>query len=278
MIGINSKECEMHDATRSGAKGRGPSLKSLGSTSRPLIIAHRGFRARYPENTLAAFQAAVDIGADMIELDVTLTQDRQLVVIHDDTLDRTTTGKGPVREILLKDARQLDAGSWFDPRFAQTRIPTLEEVLDAVGRRILINIEIKPEAFEPDAPWDAAERQVLSLVQAKHMVDTVLVSSFEWRILGRLAVAPDAPALALLSEEPADATSLKACRNMGAFSWHPNFHKIDAAQVQQLHEADIRVFPWTVNSVQKINQLLDMGVDGIITDDPLLIKEIPRFQ
>jgi glycerophosphoryl diester phosphodiesterase len=260
----------MSDATRHG-------IQSLSSISRPLIVAHRGFRARYPENTLAAFQAAVEVGADMIELDVTLTRDRKLVVIHDDTLDRTTTGKGPVCEILLETVKRLDAGSWFDPRFAGAQIPTLEEVLDAVGKKILINIEIKPEAFEPDAPLDAVERQVLALVQAKHLVDTVLISSFEWRILGRLAGAANAPALALLSEEPADETCLKACQDMGAFSWHPNYRKIDPTQVKQLHEAGIRVFPWTVNSAKKIGQLLDMGVDGIITDDPRLMKKMPPW-
>ena len=109
---------------------------------RPLVIAHRGYREKYPENTLAAFNAAVDAGAPMIELDVSLTKDRKLIVIHDDTLDRTTDGIGPVSEYTLAELKRFDAGSWFGTCFKDEQLPALEEVFDAVGGQVLLNIEI----------------------------------------------------------------------------------------------------------------------------------------
>jgi glycerophosphoryl diester phosphodiesterase len=97
----------------------------------PLFIAHRGYSACYPENTLAAFNGAIDAGAHMIELDVCLSRDRHLVVIHDETVDRTTNGTGAVKALTMDQLDRLDAGSWFDPRFNTERLPTLAQVLDA---------------------------------------------------------------------------------------------------------------------------------------------------
>ena len=170
----------------------------------PLFIAHRGYSARYPENTLAAFNGAIDAGAHMIELDVCLSKDRHLVVIHDETVDRTTNGTGAVKALTLDQLGRLDAGSWFDPRFNTERLPTLAQVLDAVKGHLLVNIEIKPEAFEADGPADAVERQVLNLVREKNMLDEVLVSSFEWLMLDNLRKLEPGIALGLLSEAPAD--------------------------------------------------------------------------
>ena len=114
----------------------------------PWIMAHRGYRARYPENTLVAFQAALDAGVQMIELDVALSRDRKLVVIHDATLERTTNGEGAVSDHTLAQLKQLDAGGWFHPRFAGEHLPELSEVLDLADGQVLINIEIKPHAYE----------------------------------------------------------------------------------------------------------------------------------
>ena len=120
----------------------------LSRYSNPLLIGHRGYPARYPENTMASFRGAMEAGCDMIELDVTITKDRRIVVIHDDTLDRTTAGKGPVRERSFEEIRKLDAGGWFDPRFSAERVPELSEVLELTAGRCLLNIEIKASAFE----------------------------------------------------------------------------------------------------------------------------------
>jgi len=168
-----------------------PSL-DLTRFTRPLLIGHRGYPARYPENTLASFKAAMEAGCDMIELDVTLTKDRKVVVIHDDTLDRTTTGKGPVKNRSLEEIKTLDAGGWFDARFATERVPELSEVLKLTTGRCLLNIEIKESAFEADYPADAIEHQVVGLVKTGGAMGRVVISSFDQRILERIA-AMDAP-------------------------------------------------------------------------------------
>jgi glycerophosphoryl diester phosphodiesterase len=234
----------------------------------PLYIAHRGLSARFPENTLAAFNAAADAGAQMIELDVSLTRDRQLVVIHDETVDRTTNGRGAVKALTLDELGRLDAGSWFDPRFAGERLPTLAQVLDAVKGRLLVNIEIKPEAFDPHGPDDAVERQVLTLVHDKEMIDNVLVSSFEWRVLENLRRMDPTIAIGLLADVPADDRLTVWIERVQAFSWHPDFRVLAAGQVDALHKMGVRVFPYTVDGLIDTQGMLAMGVDGMMVDEP----------
>lgn len=141
---------------------------------KPLIIAHRGASALAPENTLAAFALALKQGADGIELDVMLTRDKELAVIHDASVDRTTNGNGLVAEMTLADLRKLDAGSKFSPDFAGEPIPTLRQVLELTGSRILVNIELKNYAH----PLDALTECVIRLVQELGLSQSVLLSSF----------------------------------------------------------------------------------------------------
>jgi glycerophosphoryl diester phosphodiesterase len=234
----------------------------------PLFIAHRGYSARYPENTLAAFKGAIDAGAHMIELDVCLSKDRHLVVIHDKTVDRTTNGTGAVKALTMDQLCRLDAGGWFDPRFHAERLPTLAQVLDAVKGRILVNIEIKPEAFEEEAPADAVERQVLNLVREKNMLDDVLVSSFEWQVLENLQKLESGIALGLLAEAPADERLRRWYQRINGFSWHPDFRVLTRQQVDSLHDLGARVFPYAVDGRIDSLGMLAMGVDGLIVDDP----------
>ncbi len=234
----------------------------------PLFIAHRGYSACYPENTLAAFNGAIDAGAHMIELDVCLSKDRQLVVIHDKTVDRTTNGTGAVKALTMDQLGRLDAGSWFDPRFNTERLPTLAQVLDAAKGRLLVNIEIKPEAFEAEGPADAVERQVLNLVREKKMLDEVLVSSFEWLMLENLRKLEPGIALGLLAEAPADERLRRCCQRIDGFSWHPDFRVLTRQQVDSLHDLGARVFPYAVDGRIDSLGMLAMGVDGLIVDDP----------
>ena len=234
----------------------------------PLFIAHRGYSARYPENTLAAFNGAIDAGAHMIELDVCLSKDRHLVVIHDETVDRTTNGTGAVKALTLDQLGRLDAGSWFDPRFETERLPSLAQVLDAANGHLMVNIEIKPEAFEAYGPADAVERQVLNLVREKNMLDGVLVSSFEWLMLDNLRKLDPEIALGLLSEAPADERLRRWYQRIRGFSWHPDFRVLTRQQVDSLHALGARVFPYAVGGRIDSIGMLAMGVDGLIVDDP----------
>jgi glycerophosphoryl diester phosphodiesterase len=250
------------------------SLSDLKIAKKPLVIAHRGYRAKYPENTLIAFEAAIDAGADMIELDVLLTKDRKVVVIHDESLDRTTNGQGMVSDHTLLEIKALDAGTWFDARFMGERLPTLEEVLEMVDRRVPINIEIKRSAYEPHHPADAIERQIVELVTRRNAVENVLISSFEWRLLEHLPAAKQAPAVAILSGGASENNPLEACRKLGAFSWHPKSGSLRKEHVREMHETGILVFPWNVYTPDDIGRMLEMDVDGVIVDDPLLIKSV----
>jgi glycerophosphoryl diester phosphodiesterase len=242
----------------------------------PLIIAHRGFSARYPENTAAAFQAALDAGAQMIELDVTLTRDRRMIVIHDDTVDRTTNAKGRVIDYTLSELRQLDAGSWFHPRFSEERLPALEEAVEMITARAALNIEIKPEAYEPDEPDDAIEYQVADVIRTKGVSDRVLISSFDPRSLERIARMNEGFELGLLWEGRADAQTLALCRRLNVFSWNPDWRNLEKEQAAMMGQAGIRTLTYTVNDRAVFEKLMDMGADGVFTDDPILFSVHPE--
>jgi len=236
----------------------------------PWIIGHRGYPAKYPENTLASFQGAIDAGASMIELDVMLSADRKPVVIHDETLERTTNGHGAVAQRALAELKQLDAGSWYHPRFAGQRLPELGEVLDLVNRRIYINIEIKSSAYESQHPADAIEAQVVELLRQKQLVDNAMISSFNAAVLEQVASMQDAPIIAFISDKAADGHTVAMCSRLNTFSWHPDQAVVTRGQVREMHAAGIKVFPYSVNTLADCEKMVNMEVDGVITDDPEL--------
>lgn len=236
----------------------------------PLIVAHRGFRARYPENTLSAFRAAETAGAPAVELDVTLTRDRRVVVLHDDTVDRTTDGKGAVADMTLGELKRLDAGAWFDPGFAGERIPTLAEVLDGLGPETGVNIEIKGSAVEDGFPADAVERQVVGMIKERDAYDRVLISSFHMTCLTRIRALDRWCRIGVLASEPATDSILTLCKRLDAASWHPDYRKVNKKGIKRMHAAGLRVLPYTVNDPVDMARLLDQGVDGLITDDPVV--------
>ena len=238
---------------------------------RPLVIAHRGYREKYPENTLAAFNAAVDAGAPMIELDVSLTKDRKLIVIHDDTLDRTTDGIGPVSEYTLAELKRFDAGSWFDTCFKDEQLPALEEVFDAVGGQVLLNIEIKSSAFELKRLPDAIENQVIDLIHSKNCKDSVLISSFNDTILKNIRKLDARVPMGIISRRKSDSHTLERYKKLDLFSWHPERSIVTRQCVELMHKDSIAVFPYTVNAVKEADRLIKMNVDGMFTDDPGLM-------
>jgi glycerophosphoryl diester phosphodiesterase len=248
-------------------------IKSNNNCKPPWIISHRGFAAQYPENTLAAFQAAIAAGAAMIELDVMLSRDRKLVVIHDDTLERTTNGQGAVADLSLAELKQLDAGSWYHPRFANQQLPELGEVLDLVNGKVYLNIEIKSNAYESHHPADAVERQVVELLRQKHLVDNSMISSFNAHVLEQVASMPDAPVIAFISDKAADRNTVEMCTRLNTFSWHPDQAVVTRSQVKKMHAAGIKVFPYNVNTLEDYMKMAAMDADGVITDDPVSAGE-----
>lgn len=229
-----------------------------------LNIAHRGDSGNFPENTAAAFRAAADAGADMCELDVQATRDGAVVVMHDDSVDRTTDGAGAVAALTLAEMKRLDAGSWRGERFAGERVPTLEEVFAAVGGRLGLNIEIKE---------GAVERRVCEIIRANRALENSLVSSFEWGALRAVREIDPQVRVALLAEED-PARLLDAASAMGAYAVNPRFDMTTVEFCADAHARGLAVLVWTVDAPEAMRILISYGVDGIMTNYPARLREV----
>lgn len=237
----------------------------------PVVIAHRGASRAAPENTLAAFDLALDQGAGGIELDVHLSADGVPVVIHDFALDRTTDGSGAVGEHTVAQLRRLDAGAWFDPSFAGQRIPTLEETLDRLAgrtdRRVLVNVELKAGSTQ----YPGIERACAAILQQYATEVQLVVSSFDHRALTTLAdQAPAIPTGVLHVARMVDTAAY--ARRVHAAAVHPLAATVDAQSVAEAHTADLAIYPWTVDDAAQVRRLAQLGVDGIITNLPDLAR------
>ncbi|MDR7545363.1 MAG: glycerophosphodiester phosphodiesterase family protein [Armatimonadota bacterium] len=253
---------------------------ALGAGATPALTvdvhAHRGGAGLAPENTLAAFRGALALGVDYLEMDLHASADGEIVVIHDATLQRTTNGRGYVRQTPLSELKRLDAGAWFHSRFAGERIPTLREVLELVvasgDGRVRLNLETKYDASAPP-PGDFEER-ILQLVREARMSDRVIIQSFHYPSLGRVKIlSPAVPTAVLRRASHIAPDAVAVVRQTGATLYSPNFRLIGAEVIDALHRAGIPVVPWTVNDPAEMERLLDAGIgklpgDGIITDYP----------
>jgi len=221
-----------------------------------LRIGHRGAAGHEPENTLRGFEAAVGLGADLVELDVHLCASGELVVIHDETVDRTTDGSGEVAGLTLSELRSLDAGKG-------ERIPTLGEVFSTLRGRVGVNIELKG-AGTAEPVHDFLKHQFAG---ATWRVDDVLVTSFDWDMLGRMRELSDEIRVGpLVYEDMKEA--LVVSSELGAHSVNPYHKRIDADYVADAHVGGLRVYPWTVNEPMDIRRVVELGVDGVISDYP----------
>jgi glycerophosphoryl diester phosphodiesterase len=229
-----------------------------------LNIAHRGSSGTHPENTLAAFLAAADEGAQMCELDVQATRDGAVVVMHDEIVDRTTDGHGAVAQFTLAEIQRLDAGAKFDAKFSGERIPTLDEVMTAVRSKLGLNIEIKE---------GAVERQVCELMRAHDALTTSMVSSFEWQALEAVRAIDPAIRVALLAEKN-PAALLEAAVAMRAYAVNPRYDMVDAALCRESHARGLQVLVWTVDVPAAMRTLIDAGVDGIMTNYPARLRDV----
>ena len=229
---------------------------------RPAVIAHRGASGTCPENTMAAFRRALEVGAHMIELDVQLTRDDAVVVLHDDTLERTTTGLGPIGALTLARVRELDAGRWFGPAFRDERVPTLDEVLAAIP--LPVNVELKPVG--PGAALLAA--RALAVVEAAGALDRVVFSSFDGAAIEALrAASRDAVVGVLWSSNPVP-MGIAFARRVGARALHLRKDAATAAAIDAAADAGLETRVWTVNAQDEFARLGAAGAAGIFTDYP----------
>ena len=235
-----------------------------------LRIAHRGAAGTRPELTRPAFERALEIGVDMIELDVQLTADEQLVVLHDLELGRTVPARGTVREHTLAQLCGLDAGTWFALEYAGARVPALEQVLDLTAGRAALNVEIKSPA--PD--WETTARVLIDLLSAKQRLESTIVSSFEMGALRAVRERCSAARLGVLwHARDLDPMWLLA-EGLAARSVHPQWSLVDASVVEEARARGLEVIVWTVNEPEPIDALAAIGVHGIISDYPERLREV----
>lgn len=241
------------------------------SIPRPIIIAHRGDKSHAPENTLAAFSLAAEKKADAIEFDVKLSADGQVVVLHDQTVDRTTNGKGNVSRLPLAAIKELDAGTWFSEQFRGERVPTLDEVFETVGKRVLMNVELTNYAN----PNDGLVPKVAELVKKHALQDRILFSSFFSRNLRKARLLLPEVACGLLASSGILGLWARSIGWRGDFlALHPYLREASPTLIRRVHAAGKRLHVWTVNSEEDLKRMIDLGVDAIFTDDPGLILHL----
>ena len=233
---------------------------------RPIIFAHRGASANAPENTLASFKLALAQGADAIELDAKLSADGHVVICHDPTLERTTDGTGFLSRKTLAELRALDAGSSFSDKFRGEKIPLLEDVFEAVGKKLLINIELTNYA----TPFDSLVEKVCALVTKHGLEGSVIFSSFFAPNLKKaFRLLPNVPRGLLARPGWKGAWARSFGFTFGDYAaLHPNLCDTDVQQIQRVHRLKRRVHVWTVKATEQIIRLKDWGVDGIFTPNP----------
>jgi len=233
---------------------------------RPLLLAHRGDLTNAPENTLPAFSQAIQKGADGVELDAKLTVDGHVIVIHDPTVDRTTNGNGKVASYNLETIRKLDAGAWFDAKYAGTQVPLLGEVFEAVGRDRMINIELTNYS----TPRDGLTQKVCELIKRHNNQSQIIFSSF---FPSNLKIAAQ-----LLPDVPRGLLAMPGLLGLWARSFgfmfgdyqasHPHISNVSREQMARAHRIRRRIHVWTANTPEEVTRLRDWGADGIFTDDP----------
>lgn len=234
-----------------------------------LNIAHRGASAQAPENTMAAFEQAVESGADVIELDLHVSRDGELVVIHDVTLDRTTNGQGPVHACSLQELKRLDAGRWFDERFTGQRIPTLAEILDRFVGTIPLALEIKAGS----AFYHGIEERLVSVLHQYHAISQVAVASFDHYALLRLKeLEPSLRTGALLVGRPVSMSAVAQPSKVNALALECSL--VTQTEIDACRTAGLQLVVWVVNESAQMRHFIDLGIDGIITDVPDRLRQI----
>mgnify|MGYP006274706057 CR=1 FL=1 len=228
-----------------------------------LKIGHRGAAGLAPENTKAAFEKALELGLDMVELDIQLTKDNQIVVIHDYDLQRVAGMNSKVKELTLAQLREIDIGSYFASEFSEQRMMTLKEVINLLRNELMINIEIKML----DEKVNILINKLKQLLKEENFKDQVVVSSFNHCYLQKFD--SEFKTAILINSHPVDPVAMIEKANANGI--HPNYNLLTKGFIKQVQQAGYFLNTWTVNNKDEISQLKQLGVDGIVTDDPRLL-------
>ncbi len=243
------------------------------------VIAHRGACANAPQNTLPAFEKAIELGSDGFETDVHLTCDGHPVICHDYNIDETSNGKGTITKMTLEEFKSYDFGSYFNEDFKDTKGPTLEEFLTLCEKNDqakVLNIEIKP-SLEDDM---TIVKKTIDAVKEHGLFDRLLISSFSTKMLLE-AKKIDSRCKTAFLYSPKDTIFIKVSLSAARFAkslklsaLHPYFLTVTHRYVAKAHQLGIKVNVWTVNKEKDIRRMIKCGVDGIITDYPEKVKAI----
>ena len=236
------------------------------------IFAHRGYSSQYPENTMTAFRKALEAKADGIEMDARLTFDGHVVIMHDPTVDRTTNGKGKVRELNLSEILSLDAGIKKGVVFENERVPMLEQVFAELGRKLLLNIELCNYEEADDRMLAEA---VVELIEKYNLVDSVIISSFRFNNLVYVKDKNPGISCGLLTSAGLKGFFARKLLNhsVSVDALHPYYTDVSAGLVRGEQQCGRKVRVWTVNDLKEIRRLDEMGVDAVFTDDPQAVRE-----
>lgn len=228
------------------------------------FFGHRGYSGKYPENTLLSFEKAIEAGVDGIELDVQFSKDGELVIIHDETLERTTTGKGWVKDHTLEELKSLDASASFTGKYGIVQIPTLDEVFALVKNYdIITNVELKTGVFE----YPGIEEAVYECIKKYDLSEKVIISSFNhFSVMRMRKTAPELKCGFLFDTWLIDAG--KYCHTHGIPCYHPNFRNLIPSVVEEVKQYGLEINTWTVNTLEDFNYLAALNVDVAIGNYP----------
>jgi glycerophosphoryl diester phosphodiesterase len=234
-----------------------------------LKIGHRGAAGYCPENTFASFKKALELGVDYLELDIQMTKDGELVVIHDSTVNRTTNGKGKVKDFTLKEIQNLDAGSWFHSKFAGEKIPSFSEFLDEFAGKIGILLELKKPSLYPLIVEKTAEELIKrKLTSPDHQI---IVQSFDRDSLKRFhELLPSIPIGVLVKTAGVNLISNKELRSIASYVSYvnPKITMVNKRLIKRIHYHGLKTFIWTVKKKNDVTNLKSLQIEGIITDFP----------
>ncbi len=243
------------------------SIQEAMASGEMLIMAHRGAMASAPMNTMAAFELALEQGADGIELDVQRSSDGHAVILHDFSVDATTDGSGPVAGKSLSELQELDAGSWFSSDYAGEGIPTLDQVFASLGDRTLFNVEIK-SGREGSGK---VEERVAACVRRFSVQNRVIVSSFDPTVLLNFRLLMPRVMIGFLYDSELPAAYLIPLRKLSHEARHPRHDMVDEVYMRWARENDYYVNTWTVNEPGRAVELRRLGVNAIISNDPKMM-------